>query len=59
MNMTRLEVQDRLSHYKAFERQCQEAANLAALTATLAERRYARAAELVREIEKQLAMAKS
>lgn len=52
--MTKLEMHDRLSHYQAFARRCQQAANTAALAAQNAERRYARANQLCEEIERQI-----
>lgn len=49
-----LELRDKLSHYQAFARQCQLDADTKALAASIAERRYARANALVRELEKEL-----
>lgn len=51
-------IQDRLSHYQAFARQCQIAADRAVLASEIAERRYARANRLVEEIEAQLKASK-
>lgn len=56
--MQTLDIRDRLSHYKAFARHAQEVADRAALAANIAEKRYARANQLVRDIEDQLAREK-
>jgi hypothetical protein len=54
MTETALDLRDKLGKYKAMERQFQLKADSALFAARLAERRYYRAAEFVRCLEREL-----